>query len=650
MKVRKDGIVETQPISAASLPLPTGASTEATLSSVDGKLVSGGGAEASALRVTIANDSTGVISIDDNAGSLTVDGTVAVTQGTSSNLLAQVEGTIAEGASVSSNPIAVGGEDPTGNLQPIQTAPDGDLIVHHHSAATVLGDAVSNTMRIPVNETDSGFMAFGTVNYYYNGTTWDRIRGDATDGMLVNLGSNNDVTVTSGTISLPSGASTAALQTSSEAILTTIDADTSALALVDFATEATLSAQSAKLPASLGSKLSAASFSTVLASDHADISIDDGGNSITVDGTIAATQSGTWNINNISGTISLPTGAATSALQTTGNAILTTIDADTSTLAAVDFATQTTLAAINAKLVSGTDIGDVTINNGAGISAVNIQDGGNTITVDGTIAATQSGTWNINNVSGTVSLPTGAATETTLASILADTASMDTNLGTVAGAVSGSEMQVDIVAALPTGSNTIGAVTQASGPWEVDGDIAHDAADSGNPLKIGGKALTIGGDVAVTDGPTQVGANDRVNALYDRQGYQHVMNLAYISDPISLTAIDTTYNNLTTAANSADINGQGFRRFSLSLELSSSGTPTLIQFKLQKKDATGNYCDVLDGPWGFYAYEDTYVSSAKTLTLRGEVPGATFRIRVEATGTDISNTFTIDDSEIELIS
>jgi len=38
---------------------------------------------------------------------------------------------------------------------------------------------------------------------------------------------------------------------------------------------------------------------------------------------------------------------------------------------------------INDKLVNGTDIGDVTINNGAGVSAVNIQDGGNSITVDG---------------------------------------------------------------------------------------------------------------------------------------------------------------------------------------------------------------------------------------------------------------------------
>ena len=38
----------------------------------------GGGTEAAALRVTLANDSTGLLSVDDNGGSLTVDGTVTV--------------------------------------------------------------------------------------------------------------------------------------------------------------------------------------------------------------------------------------------------------------------------------------------------------------------------------------------------------------------------------------------------------------------------------------------------------------------------------------------------------------------------------------------------------------------------------------------
>lgn len=38
-------------------------------------------------------------------------------------------------------------------------------------------------------------------NYMYNGATWDRIRGSITDGILVNLGTNNDVTVT-GTVAV----------------------------------------------------------------------------------------------------------------------------------------------------------------------------------------------------------------------------------------------------------------------------------------------------------------------------------------------------------------------------------------------------------------------------------------------------------------
>ena len=41
---------------------------------------------------------------------------------------------------------------------------------------------------------------------------------------------------------------------------------------------------------------------------------------------------------------------------------------------------------LNNKFVSGTDIGDVTINNGNLANAVNIQDGGNSITVDGSVA------------------------------------------------------------------------------------------------------------------------------------------------------------------------------------------------------------------------------------------------------------------------
>lgn len=77
-----------------------------------------------------------------------------------------------------------------------------------------------------------------------------------------------------------------------------------------------------------------------------------------VDASGSVLGAGTNNIGDVDVLSSaLPTGAATSALQTQ----------------------------------PGVDIGDVTVNNAAGASAVNIQDGGNSITVDGTVAVTGAG-------------------------------------------------------------------------------------------------------------------------------------------------------------------------------------------------------------------------------------------------------------------
>lgn len=81
----------------------------------------------------------------------------------------------------------------------------------------------------------------------------------------------------------------------------------------DAATQTTLAALNTKVPAN-GQGLMAASIPVVIASDQT---------------VIPASQSGTWNVTNVSGTVSLPTGAATSALQTSSEALLTTIDTDT---------------------------------------------------------------------------------------------------------------------------------------------------------------------------------------------------------------------------------------------------------------------------------------------------------------------------------
>jgi hypothetical protein len=68
---------------------------EALLTTIDGDTgtlaVVGGGAEATALRVTIASDSTGVVSVDDNGGALTVDGTVTANLAAGTNNIGDVD-------------------------------------------------------------------------------------------------------------------------------------------------------------------------------------------------------------------------------------------------------------------------------------------------------------------------------------------------------------------------------------------------------------------------------------------------------------------------------------------------------------------------------------------------------------------------------
>lgn len=71
-----DGATVQRVTLATNVPLPAGTNNigDVDVLTVPAPLnVVGGGAEATALRVTVANDSTGVLSIDDNGGSLTVD-------------------------------------------------------------------------------------------------------------------------------------------------------------------------------------------------------------------------------------------------------------------------------------------------------------------------------------------------------------------------------------------------------------------------------------------------------------------------------------------------------------------------------------------------------------------------------------------------
>jgi hypothetical protein len=129
-------------------------------------------------------------------------------------------------------------------------------------------------------------------------------------------------------------------------------------------------------------------------------------------GTFAVQLTGaTNNINNISGTISLPTGAATSANQPSNAAAASTTTGQTGNLAmgAVTTAAPAYTTATTNNL-SLTTAGALRVDGSAVTQPVSGTFWQTTQPVSGTVTATQGGTWNITNVSGTVSLPTGAST------------------------------------------------------------------------------------------------------------------------------------------------------------------------------------------------------------------------------------------------
>lgn len=116
-------------------------------------------------------------------------------------------------------------------------------------------------------------------------------------------------------------------------------------------------------------------------------------------------------------------GVATEVTLTSLNTKVTAVDTGAVVVASSALPTGAATAALQTQ--PGVDIGDVTINNASGASAVNIQDGGNSITVDGTFwQATQPVS------AASLPLPTGAATSANQATEIASLANLDVALST----------------------------------------------------------------------------------------------------------------------------------------------------------------------------------------------------------------------------
>lgn len=174
--------------------------------------------------VTVGN----VVSISDNASSITVDGTVTASQ-----------------AAATAYRVVI--SDGTSDV-PIDAAhADGETNTENH-------------------------IDVGAKLLVFNGSSWDRQRGNATDGILVNLGTNNDVTIT--------GSVTVAQATAASLNATVVGTGT-------FAVQA---AQSGTWTLGANSGVDIGDVTINNASGASAVNIQDGGNSITVDGTVSVTD------------------------------------------------------------------------------------------------------------------------------------------------------------------------------------------------------------------------------------------------------------------------------------------------------------------------------------------------------------------------
>lgn len=140
--------------------------------------VVGTGTEAAALRVTIASDSTGVLSVDDNGGTLTVDGTVAVTNADITSIKTAVEilDNAISGSEMQVDVVAAlpAGTNAIGKLAANSGVDIGDVDVTSLPALAAGTNAIG---KLVVQDTDTNGNTNHAQKYYTNA-------GAVTDGII----------------------------------------------------------------------------------------------------------------------------------------------------------------------------------------------------------------------------------------------------------------------------------------------------------------------------------------------------------------------------------------------------------------------------------------------------------------------------------
>lgn len=301
------------------------------------------------------------------------------------------------------------------------------------------------------------------------------------------------------------------------ALLGTIDADTSEVAATVHVDDAVFGVATDKGILLLGANTS----DTIGVGDKGAIAID------TARRILTSAIIGQVGVAGGEGTISSATQRVTIATDDDGVAHLATIAGDTTSVdgkitacdtGAVVVATSALPAGAATAAAQLADGHNVTVDNAAGAAAVNVQDGGNSITVDGTVTANLSATDNavLDQIELNTSYGDSVGGGTEAAALRVTIANNSTGVLTVDGTVTAN-----------AGSGTLSVDLGANNDVTATGSVANDAADSGNPVKIGAHATNS------VEGETQVANSDRVDLKADLNGVMLTRNGTTLEELIS---------------------------------------------------------------------------------------------------------------------
>lgn len=248
--------------------------------------------------------------------------------------------------------------------------------------------------------------------------------------------------------------------------------------------------------------------------------------STTVTGTVAVTQSGAWNITDVSGTVSLPTGAATAANQATEIGSLASIDTKTPALGQALAAGSVPVVLTAAQLTTLTPLATVAVTQSTSPWVVSLA----STTVTGTVAVTQSGAWTVDLGA------TDNAVLDAIAASVAGTLTVGTHAVTQSGTWTNTVTQGTAanLNATVVGTGTFLVQAAQSGSWTV-------TANAGTDLNTSALALESGGNLAAA--ATSLSSIDTKTPALGQA-------LAAASVPVVLTA-----SQLTTLTPPAAISG-----------------------------------------------------------------------------------------------